>query len=401
MKKTYLFAALLGLAATSFTTVSCGDDNSDPVVTPDDPNNPDDAAEADYTSANAKAWGNYMINTARLLSTDAQTLYNNWAVNYKETGSSYADLFKSHNASTGYGDVDNCVQEMVEKMAEIANEVGSSKIGDPYAKWTAGQHTQALYAVESWYSWHSRDDYTNNIISIRNAYYGTRNGEIAENSLAKALEGTAIDTKVRQYISDAMAAIQAITQPFRNHIGSVEAQKAMTACEKLQKALGEIETDEGNKDGDATNLKTEAIKLPDATKTAIINNFVDNVVVPTYRDLVTKNNELKAAVDAFAANPSNEGFVACSLAWLAAREPWETSEAFLFGPVDEFGLDPNMDSWPLDQNGIMQIMKSQKWSELEWNDNSSDAQVESAQNVRGFHTLEYLIFKNGKARTVK
>lgn len=401
MKKTYLFAALLGLAATSFTTVSCGNDEPDaPIVNPDD-NGKENAADIDYNSSNAKAWGNYMINTARLLSTDAQTLYTNWSSNYKNTGTSYAELFKSHNASSGYADVDNCIQEMVEKMAEIANEVGSSKIGDPYAKWVAGQQTQALYAVESWYSWHSRDDYTNNIRSIRNAYYGTRNGEIAENSLAKALEGTAIDTKVRQYISEAEASIQAIVQPFRNHIGSVEAQNAMTACEKLQKVLGEIETDEGDKAGDATNLKEEAIKLPEATKQAIINNFVDNVVVPTYRDLVEKNNALKVAVDAFAANPSNEGFEACCNAWLIAREPWETSEAFLFGPVDEFGLDPNMDSWPLDQNGIVQIMKSQKWNDLEWSGDDDDAKVEAARNVRGFHTLEFLIFKDGKPRTIK
>ena len=29
-----------------------------------------------------------------------------------------------------------------------------------------------------------------------------------------------------------------------------------------------------------------------------------------------------------------------------------------------------------------------------------DDTVEAAQNVRGFHTLEFLLFKNGKPRTV-
>ena len=395
MNKKYFFAAILGLAATIFTSVSCSENNDEP-----NPGEKDDPATVDYTSENADAWGNYMMNTARLLTADAQKLYTNWTEKYGKNDKSYAELFKAHDNASGDGDVDQAIQEMVEKMGEIANEVGSSKIGDPYVNWVAGHKTQALYAVESWYSWHSRDDYTNNIKSIRNAYYGSRDGQIAENSLAKALEGTAIDTKVRQYITDAENAIQAITQPFRNHIGSVEAQNAMTACEKLQKVLGEIETDDGKVTGDATNLKTEAIKLPEATKNAIINNFVDNVVVPTYRDLLTKNNALKAAVNAFAANPSNAGFEACCTAWMQAREPWETSEAFLFGPVDELGLDPNMDSWPLDQNGIMQIMKSKKWSELEWAPGDDDAKVESAQNVRGFHTLEFLIFKDGNPRTV-
>ena len=46
-------------------------------------------------------------------------------------------------------------------------------------------------------------------------------------------------------------------------------------------------------------------------------------------------------------------------------------------------------------------MNSQKWSDLEWADGDDDAKVESAQNVRGFHTLEFLIFKDGNPRTIK
>ena len=72
----------------------------------------------------------------------------------------------------------------------------------------------------------------------------------------------------------------------------------------------------------------------------------------------------------------------------------------MFGPVDELGLDPNMDSWPLDQNAIVQIMKSADWSSLVWGDDDSDEAIEASQNVRGFHTLEFLLFKDGEARTV-
>lgn len=68
------------------------------------------------------------------------------------------------------------------------------------------------------------------------------------------------------------------------------------------------------------------------------------------------------------------------------------SEAFLFDQPDEMGLDPNMDSWPLDQNAIVQILNSQSWSDLEWSE-GDEAAVESAQNVRSFHTLEFLLYK--------
>lgn len=407
MKKTFILGAALA-AACAFTTTtftSC-DNNDDPVV---NPNAPQDDADLDYSASNATAWGNYMKNVAALLKSDAEKLYSQWAESYENagvnTGVPYATLFKNHDSRSGYSDVKSCAQEVVEKMAEIANEVGSSKIGDPYAKWTSGKQTEALYAVESWYSWHSRDDYTNNIKSIANAYYGKLNGSetnMAEASMAKALEGTAIDRTVRKQIADAQAAIQNITQPFRNHIGSTEAQQAMEACAALQASLSEVTNDDNEVEAGAAavNLRDAVNKLDEATLQAIINNYVDNVVVPTYKNLKDQNAILYQTVNTFVANPSNDGFEACATAWMNARQPWETSEAFLFGPVATFGLDPNMDSWPLDQTAIVDIMKSQKWNNLIWADGDDDAKVESAQNVRGFHTLEFLIFKNGQPRTI-
>ena len=144
------------------------------------------------------------------------------------------------------------------------------------------------------------------------------------------------------------------------------------------------------------------IVIQDAEYDAIINQYVDNVVMPTYRDLKTKNSALYNAVVAFGNNPSNAGFQTICDAWLAAREPWESSEAFLFGPVAEFGLDPNMDSWPLDQEAIVNTLKSQQWNSMTWEGDydEDDEAIAAAQNVRGFHTLEFLAFRDGKARTL-
>ena len=48
-----------------------------------------------------------------------------------------------------------------------------------------------------WYSWHSRDDYTNNIYSIRNAYYSSLDGNINANSLSTVIAGvnSSLDTR--------------------------------------------------------------------------------------------------------------------------------------------------------------------------------------------------------------
>ena len=148
--------------------------------------------------------------------------------------------------------------------------------------------------------------------------------------------------------------------------------------------------------------ETQEVTIQDSEYDAIINQYVDNVVMPTYRDLKTKNSALYNAVVAFGNNPSNAGFQTICDAWLAAREPWESSEAFLFGPVADFGLDPNMDSWPLDQEAIVNTLKSQQWNSMTWEGDydEDDEAIAAAQNVRGFHTLEFLAFRDGKARTL-
>lgn len=391
MKKNLFFVPVLVLVL-ALVASSCSDDDSDPW----------NVDEIDYNSSTADAWHNYMKNVAMLLNDDAESLYNAWAVTWKETGKSYAELFKTHDANFTYTNAASCAQEIVEKCAEIANEVGSAKIGDPYNLYISGREKEALYAVESWYSWHSRDDYTNNIYSVRNAYYGSLDGTVAGNSFAKEIEGTAMDIKVRAAIKAAADAIQAIPQPFRNHINSTQVQTAMEACSSLQRLLSEVEEEGGGTvEAEATNLKDYVVNnISSERLDAIVKNYVDVVVVPTYEKLKEKNKLLLDAVNSLVANPTNTRFEAACTAWLNAREPWELSEAFLFGPVDELGLDPNMDSWPLDQNAIVQIMKSADWSSLVWGDDDSDEAIEASQNVRGFHTLEFLLFKDGEARTV-
>ena len=56
----------------------------------------------------------------------------------------------------------------------IANGRCKREIGDPVDKWNSGGDKEGgVLAVESRYSWNSLDDYTDNIYSIRNAYYGS------------------------------------------------------------------------------------------------------------------------------------------------------------------------------------------------------------------------------------
>lgn len=383
--------AVAALATVSLT--SCSDDDDDKK----DPVDPyANAQDLEYNSENAAAWGNYAVNVAKLLNDDSQALYDEW-------NNKFAKSFKNHDAASGYSSAVACVQQIIEGCIDIANEVGTAKIGEPVDYWTSNKKTQALYAVESWYSWHSRDDYKNNILSIANSLLGQPiTGSPAKYDIKKAAENSVIskcasNAKLKDAsqlvwnnVGKAWSAIDAIPQPFRNNIGSNEAAAAMDACAELVTSLEEL-----------NGLVADNLSEKDCQ--VIVDQFVDKVALPTYKDLAAKNKALLAAVQALQKSPSNATFEAACEAWLASRQPWETSEAFLFGPVSELGLDPNMDSWPLDQDGIVQVMKEQKWSSFQWTgeyDEENEA-IEAAQSLRGFHTLEYLLFKDGKARTVK
>ena len=190
-----------------------------------------EAANAVYNASNANAWAQYMRNTAQLLVDDVTTLVDAW-------NNGYADKFKKHDGGDFTSGL-SCIEQLIDGCIDIAGEVGQAKIGDPYDLYVSGKTNEALYAVESWYSWHSRDDYTNNIYSIRNAYYGSRDGKINANSLSKlvAKYDAQLDADVKEAIEDAADAIQAIPQPFRNNINSKEAKAAMEACAELSDIL--------------------------------------------------------------------------------------------------------------------------------------------------------------------
>lgn len=365
-------------AALSLCATACDDDDDD------NKDNTVNVASVDATASNVGSFATYMKIVAKYLVDDATTLCDAWEAASDDYPSGYAAYFKGLPAL-------EAAEQIVDGCSDIANEVGEAKIGDPIDKWNAGNKTQAVLAVESWYSWHSRDDYRNNIASIRNSYYGTTDGTVSAKSLSAAIKtaDAALDGKVVTAIEDAAEAIYAIPQPFRNNIASSEAMTAKVACADLYSLLqGE--------------LKSALEGIDEQTLKEVVENYVDAVVLPTYANLKEKNTALKTAVDAFATSPSDKGFEACAAAWLAARQPWETSEAFLFGPVADKGLDPNMDSWPLDQNGIENILTSGRWDNLKWEgdfDEESES-IAAAQSLRGYHTLEFLVFKDGNPRTI-
>ncbi|WP_372473793.1 imelysin family protein [Capnocytophaga sp. ARDL2] len=113
-----------------------------------------------------------------------------------------------------------------------------------------------------------------------------------------------------------------------------------------------------------------------------------DVITETYKDLNQKAIALKNSVDAFIANSSDANLQAMRKAWVDTRKPWEQSEGFLYGPVDTEGLDPALDTWPVDVNAMNDIINS--------NQNITAALIAANNEARGFHLIEFLIWgENG------
>ena len=400
MKKNVFLVALLAMGLTTFT--ACDEENNEKTI-------PEGIADVNFeedqtavTDANLTNWVQYSVQVANLLTKDASDLKNAWTDSYNG-GDAYSEQFKNPGTGKTFASYSNCVQQIIEGCADIANEVGTAKIGEPRDLWEKGSYKDAVYAVESWYSFHSIDDYTNNILSIRNAVYGTRNGEQAAQSVASYLKANNVSlyNSLVTKINTAVNAIQGIKSPLRSYLGSNTVLAAQDACSALEKVL-------------TTDLKPVMMAASEEDLKPIIINYTDHVVLPTYADLLADNTALNTAIRTLANTAGeyqagtktvadvNLAFKAAATQWITAREPWETSEAFLFGPVADKGLDPNMDSWPLDVDALKNTLASGKFDNLTWEGefDENDETIAAVQNVRGFHTLEFLLFYNGKPRTL-
>ncbi|NMO20190.1 peptidase M75 [Pyxidicoccus fallax] len=129
-------------------------------------------------------------------------------------------------------------------------------------------------------------------------------------------------------------------------------------------------------------------------KQELLTNFADAVAVPTYERLATRLDALDAAARALRSEPTEARLAAARQAWLAAREPWARSEAFLFGPADSDGHASALDSWPVDRAALDGVFA-----------NDGVLTAESVRGLpatqRGFHAVEYVLFGEDGARAAE
>ena len=124
---------------------------------------------------------------------------------------------------------------------------------------------------------------------------------------------------------------------------------------------------------------------------SILSHYANNVVLTIYTDLDHEAGELLASVKTLIDDTSQSNLESAQEAWVATRIPWERSEAFLFGPVDTQGLDPALDSWPVNREDLQAVLDSD--DEL-----TTDSVGGLEDTLKGFHTIEFLLFREGDQR---
>lgn len=276
------------------------------------------------------------------------------------------------------------VEELMGGVIGIADEVGNGKMGDPLGD-TIGDADTTL--VESQFSWNSTMDFYDNIISIKNVWdAGLKDIAEASQPAQAATITTEIDEALELLIAISDADADGILETsdltvsngqwsFRQQISDAGGRV------RIQSAQAKIADLQANLEALKTSIAPTDAELPLAAQ------VIDNVIVPGYTALGIEAEKLIAGLTALTVNPSDVTVEAARIQWRATRKPWEAGEGHIFGPVDTLGVDPKVDSWPVDKNQLVGAL------------GGYDPDLSSVDGfpvtMKGFHAMEFLLFGDG------
>ena len=154
--------------------------------------------------------------------------------------------------------------------------------------------------------------------------------------------------------------------------------------------------------------EVEAQKVKEMS--TLTEKYVNDVVYYTYDKLADASEKLYDEVEAMrsslAAGTLTQTQIDQTCAtFLEARAWWEKSEAWLYGPAENWGIDPHIDTWPLSRPGLATFLRENKNTIFAQGFDINEA-IEAVSNNNnedswlGFHGLEFVLFRDGANRTV-
>jgi len=141
------------------------------------------------------------------------------------------------------------------------------------------------------------------------------------------------------------------------------------------------------------------VSAKDAQFQDIAKQYLNNTVLVTYQNLADNTELLVNKLQALKADKTDANVEDVCSTFIEARMWWEKSEAFIYGAATDFGIDPHIDSWPLDLDGLLTALKNTTQIEaMTGEDGDVYAGEKLGNSLLGFHGIEYIIFRNGNPR---
>ena len=150
-------------------------------------------------------------------------------------------------------------------------------------------------------------------------------------------------------------------------------------------------------DKDDNNNENE-LQAKETFLAATNQELVNKTILPIYTSLMNANEQLVDAIGGMETQADVNK--ACEL-WKKARQYWEQSESFLYGPATDFGIDPHTDTWPFDRAAFDNYIK--RYPDLVEDEDAQAIVAEAiatGQSLTGFHAVEYLLFREGQPRNI-
>jgi len=133
---------------------------------------------------------------------------------------------------------------------------------------------------------------------------------------------------------------------------------------------------------------------------AAVEQYVPNVIYKIYGNLADSAEKLYTQISDMKGSAvyTQAQIDQVCTTFLEARKWWEQSEAFLFGAATAYGIDPHIDSWPLDKDKLAKSLSNAE-TIADLDKEGAGAVDEVGAASLGFHGIEFIFFRDGKNRS--
>lgn len=152
------------------------------------------------------------------------------------------------------------------------------------------------------------------------------------------------------------------------------------------------------------NNDNSQLSAHDQELQAILAQNVNATINPTYKALADSCQNLldqitKLREAAKTKSVKQEDIDAACGTFLGARANYERSEAFLLGAADQKGIDPHIDTWPLDRDALATSLGNEaQIKALDSDEDGANTYAQLGQSLVGFHGIEFILFRGGEHR---